>query len=79
MFQQQSAAGGKKRFVYFATKELHYIKDSPMGGHFQWVTKAKWKTLPPSHITQETQYHQIKEIHIEENQKKVFLENRLTQ
>ena len=43
-----------------------------MGGHFQWVTKAKWKTLPPSHITQETQYHQIKEIHIEENQKNVF-------
>ena len=34
-----------------------------MGGHFQWVTKAKWKTLPPPHITQETQYHQIREIH----------------
>ena len=43
-----------------------------MGGHFQWVTKAKWKTLPPSHITQETQY-QIREIHIEENQKNVFM------
>ena len=45
-----------------------------MGGHFQWVTKAKWKTLPPSHITQETQYHahQIREIHIE-NQKNVFI------
>ena len=76
MFQQQSAVGGKKRFVYFATKELYYIKDSPMGGHYQWVTKAKWKTLPPSHITQETQYHahhQIREIYIEENQRNVFI------
>ena len=47
-----------------------------MGGHFQWVTKAKWKTLPPSHITQETQYHahhQSREIYIEENQRNVFM------
>ena len=53
----------------FHNKETPLYKRFPDG----WATKAKWKTLPPSHITQETQYHQIREIHIEENQKNEFM------